>query len=98
MNPDTRDAELLQPPRILEGSERIAERSDLPTITDARHNLSRILKQGRREVSRPERRSVDANPIDTLAADRACARVEPGLRPDCRAAAPDPPGESSNDS
>jgi len=40
----TRDARLLQHPRILEASERIAERFDLPTFTDARHNLFRILK------------------------------------------------------
>jgi spermidine synthase len=40
----TRDAKLLQHPRILEASERIAERFDLPTFTDARHNLFRILK------------------------------------------------------
>jgi len=40
----TRDAKLLQHPRILEASGRIAERFDLPTFTDARHNLFRILK------------------------------------------------------
>jgi spermidine synthase len=40
----TRDEKLLQHPRILEASERIAERFDLPTFTDARHNLFRILK------------------------------------------------------
>ena len=40
----TRDAKLLQHPRILEASERIEERFDLPTFTDARHNLFRILK------------------------------------------------------
>jgi spermidine synthase len=40
----TRDAKLLQHPRIREASERIAERFDLPTFTDARHNLFRILK------------------------------------------------------
>ena len=40
----TRDSKLLQHPRILEASERIAERFDLPTFTDARHNLFRILK------------------------------------------------------
>src|SRR5512137_1683375 len=37
----TRDAKLLQHPRILEASERIEERFDLPTFTDARHNLFR---------------------------------------------------------
>jgi spermidine synthase len=40
----TRDSALLQHPRILEASQRIAERFDLPTFTDARHNLFRILK------------------------------------------------------
>ena len=40
----TRNAKLLQHPRILEASERIAERFDLPTFTDARHNMFRILK------------------------------------------------------
>jgi spermidine synthase len=40
----TRDSKLLAHPRILEASERIAERFDLPTFTDARHNLFRILK------------------------------------------------------
>ncbi len=40
----TRDGKLLQHPRILEASERIEERFDLPTFTDARHNLFRILK------------------------------------------------------
>jgi spermidine synthase len=40
----TRDSKLLQHPRILEASERIEERFDLPTFTDARHNLFRILK------------------------------------------------------
>ena len=40
----TRNSKLLQHPRILEASERIAERFDLPTFTDARHNLFRILK------------------------------------------------------
>ena len=40
----TRDAKLLQHPHILESSERIPERFDLPTFTDARHNLLRILK------------------------------------------------------
>jgi len=40
----TRDARLLQHPRILEASERIEERFDLPTFTDARHNMFRILK------------------------------------------------------
>ena len=40
----TRDSKLLQHPRILEASERIAERFDLPTFTDARHNLFRIIK------------------------------------------------------
>jgi len=40
----TRDARLLQHPRILETSERIEERFDLPTFTDARHNMFRILK------------------------------------------------------
>jgi SAM-dependent methyltransferase len=40
----TRDAKLLQHRRILEVSERIEERFDLPTFTDARHNLFRILK------------------------------------------------------
>jgi hypothetical protein len=40
----TRDAKLLQHPRILEASQRIEERFDLPTFTDARHNLFRILK------------------------------------------------------
>ncbi len=40
----TRDAKLLQHPRILEASKRIAERFDLPTFTDARHNLFRILR------------------------------------------------------
>jgi spermidine synthase len=40
----TRNSKLLQHPRILEASERIAERFELPTFTDARHNLFRILK------------------------------------------------------
>jgi hypothetical protein len=40
----TRDETLLAHPRILEASQRIAERFDLPTFTDARHNLFRILK------------------------------------------------------
>jgi SAM-dependent methyltransferase len=40
----TRDAKLLQHPHILEASERIAERFELPTFTDAQHNLFRILK------------------------------------------------------
>ncbi len=40
----TRDAKLLQHPRILEASKRIAERFDLPTFTDVRHNLFRILR------------------------------------------------------
>ncbi len=40
----TRNGRLLAHPRILEASERIAERFDLPTFTDARHNLFRILK------------------------------------------------------
>ncbi|UCG98293.1 MAG: fused MFS/spermidine synthase, partial [Burkholderiales bacterium] len=40
----TRDDKLLQHPRILEASQRIGERFDLPTFTDARHNLFRILK------------------------------------------------------
>ena len=40
----TRDLRLLEHPRILEASQRIPERFDLPTFTDARHNLFRILK------------------------------------------------------
>jgi len=40
----TRDAKLLRHPRILEAAERIEERFDLPTFTDAQHNLFRILK------------------------------------------------------
>ncbi len=40
----TRDEKLLLHPRILEASQRIEERFDLPTFTDARHNLFRILK------------------------------------------------------
>jgi hypothetical protein len=40
----TRDAKLLAHPRILEASQRIEERFDLPTFTDTRHNLLRILK------------------------------------------------------
>jgi hypothetical protein len=40
----TRDLKLLQHPHILEASERIPARFDLPTFTDARHNLFRILK------------------------------------------------------
>lgn len=40
----TRDEQLLRHPRILEASQRIPERFDLPTFTDARHNLFRILK------------------------------------------------------
>jgi spermidine synthase len=40
----TRDTRLLQHPRILEASQRIEERFDLPTFTDSRHNLFRILK------------------------------------------------------
>jgi spermidine synthase len=40
----TRNSKLLQHPRILEASERIEERFDLPTFTDARHNMFRILK------------------------------------------------------
>jgi hypothetical protein len=40
----TRDARLLQHARIIEASQRIPARFDLPTFTDARHNLFRILK------------------------------------------------------
>jgi SAM-dependent methyltransferase len=40
----TRDETLLAHPRILEAAERIEERFDLPTFTDARHNLFQILK------------------------------------------------------
>ena len=40
----TRDRRLLQHPRIAGAAEPIAERADLPTFTDARHNLFRILK------------------------------------------------------
>ena len=40
----TRNETLLRHPRILEASQRIPERFDLPTFTDARHNLFRILK------------------------------------------------------
>jgi spermidine synthase len=40
----SRDASLFTHPRILEASQRIEERFDLPTFTDARHNLFRILK------------------------------------------------------
>jgi spermidine synthase len=40
----TRDAKLLQNRHILEASQRIEERFDLPTFTDARHNMFRILK------------------------------------------------------
>jgi len=40
----TRDEKLLRHPRILEASQRIEERFDLPTFTDARHNLFLILK------------------------------------------------------
>jgi SAM-dependent methyltransferase len=40
----TRDAKLLQHPRVLQASQRIPARFDLPTFTDARHNLFRILK------------------------------------------------------
>ena len=40
----TRDSRLPQHPHILEASERIEERFDLPTFTDARHTLCGILK------------------------------------------------------
>jgi hypothetical protein len=40
----TRDAKLLQHARIVEASQRIEERFDLPTFTDARHSMFRILK------------------------------------------------------
>jgi hypothetical protein len=40
----TRDARLLAHPRIAEGAEPIMGRIDLPTFTDAHHNLVRILK------------------------------------------------------
>ena len=40
----TRGSKLLQHPRILEAPERMSERFDLPTFTDARHTLFRVLK------------------------------------------------------
>jgi hypothetical protein len=40
----TRNAKLLASPRIAEAAEPIADRKDLPTFTDAHHNLLRILK------------------------------------------------------
>jgi hypothetical protein len=40
----TRNRKLLQSPRIAEAAVQIADRPDLPTFTDAHHNLLRILK------------------------------------------------------
>jgi spermidine synthase/MFS family permease len=40
----TRNQKLLEWPRIAEAAEQIDERADLPTFTDAHHNLLRILK------------------------------------------------------
>jgi spermidine synthase len=40
----TRDRALLAHPRIAEAAEPIEDRPDLPTFTDAHHNLFRILK------------------------------------------------------
>jgi spermidine synthase len=40
----SRDAELLEHPRIQEAAQPIEPRADLPVFTDARHNLFRILK------------------------------------------------------
>jgi spermidine synthase len=40
----TRNQKLLEWPRIAEAAEQIDERPDLPTFTDAHHNLLRILK------------------------------------------------------
>jgi spermidine synthase len=40
----TRNRKLLAHPSIVEVAEPIADRSDLPTFTDAHHNLVRILK------------------------------------------------------
>ncbi len=40
----TRDRRLLAHPRIAEAAEPITDRADLPTFTDAHHNLFRILK------------------------------------------------------
>jgi spermidine synthase len=40
----TRDKKLLAYPRIAEAAEPIKDRADLPTFTDAHHNLFRILK------------------------------------------------------
>ena len=40
----TRDRRLLDWPRLAEAAEEIEDRADLPTFTDAHHNLLRILK------------------------------------------------------
>jgi spermidine synthase len=40
----TRNAKLLEWPRVAEAAEEIEERPDLPVFTDAHHNLLRILK------------------------------------------------------
>jgi len=40
----TRNRRLLEWPRLAEAAEEIEERADLPTFTDAHHNLLRILK------------------------------------------------------
>jgi spermidine synthase len=40
----TRDAKLLAHPRIAEAASAIRDRAELPTFTDAHHNLVRILK------------------------------------------------------
>jgi SAM-dependent methyltransferase len=42
----TRDKSLLAHPRIAEAASEIRDRPDLPTFTDAHHNLVRILKTG----------------------------------------------------
>jgi hypothetical protein len=40
----TRNAALLEAPLIAEAADEIEDRPDLPTFTDAHHNLLRILK------------------------------------------------------
>jgi spermidine synthase len=40
----TRNERLLEAPRIAEAADEIEDRPDLPTFTDAHHNLLRILK------------------------------------------------------
>jgi hypothetical protein len=40
----TRDERVLEHPALADVAEEIADRQDLPTFTDAHHNLVRILK------------------------------------------------------